>query len=172
MTDALYGPAAEQMFQGPEEQGGPLLDVWAKIGVSLETVGAELTEQRRRQNLLWDAVHEVPVPTQQIAGNGTIDVPQLLGPSGGYWWDVTRLTAAGFSAGTVTVYKNAVADGNQLPSFPQAGVVTFGRRMLLGPKERLLFVTAGITLNPGAAGVSVGGDAIQVASWALPDYLL
>jgi hypothetical protein len=154
------------------EEQGPLLDVWAKIAVSLETVGVELAEQRRRQDQLWQAVHEVPIQTQFIAGNGTIDVPQVLGPSGGYWWDVTRLTAAGFSAGTVTVYKNAVADGNQLPSFPQAGVVTFGRRMLLAPKARLVFVTAGITLNAGVPGVSVGGDAIQVASWALPDYLL
>ena len=153
-------------------QGGPLLDVWAKVGVRLESLTAAVQEQTQMEQRYLLAVHQVPIATQLIAGNGTIDVPQLLGPSGGYWWDVTRLTAAGFSAGTVTVYKNGVADGNQLPSFPSAGVLTFGRRMLLGPKDRLIYVTAGITLNSGAGGVSVGGDAIQVEAWAMPRYLL
>ena len=157
----------------PDVQGGPLLDVRAELGVRLESLTAAVAEQNDRAQRLLQAIHQVPLATKQIASNGTIDSPQDLGPSGGFWWDVRRVTAAGFSAGTVTVYKNAVVDGNQVLAFASAGVINMGKaHLLLGPKDRLVYVTANITLNSGAAGVSIGGDALQIESWALPSYLM
>lgn len=157
----------------PPGGGGPLLDLWAKIGVRLETLAAETARANDRRDRLSRAIHQVPVATQALAASGTIDVPQLWGPSAGFWWDCHRLTAAGFSAGTVAVYKNAVADGNQVMAFQSAGVVTNGKaQVLLGPKDRLIAVGSNITLNAGAAVWSVGGDAMQVEAWALFDYLV
>ena len=157
----------------PDLSAGPLLDVWAKIDLRLESMAAAAHEQNRRRDQLRQAIHMVPVGTVQIPGSGTLDSPMILGPRAGFWWDVRRLTAAGFSAGTVAAYKNGVADGNQVFAFSSAGVITNGKaQVMLGPGDRLIYVSSNITLNTGAAGVSIGGDAIQVEAWALFDYLV
>lgn len=170
MKGISYNPDGD-VIEVPD--GGPLLDVWAKIGVRLESLSAAVEEQNSRHERLARAVHQVPIATQGLAASGTIDQPQVWGPRGGFWWDCHRLTAAGFSAGTVAVYKNAVADGNQVAAFSSAGIITNGKaQLLLGPGDRLIAVGTGITLNAGTAQWVLGGDALQVESWALFDYLI
>ena len=156
-----------------EDGQGPMLDLWAQIGVRLESLTAAVQEQNHRQQRLAHAIHQVPIATQGLAASGTIDSPQAWGPRAGFWWDCHRLTAAGFSAGTVAVYKNGVADGNQLFAFQSAGVITNGKAQgLIGPGDRLIAVGTGIVLNAGTAQWVVGGDAMQIESWALFDYLV
>lgn len=172
MTD-LVPPPPMNLAGIPAEHAGPLLDVWAKVGFHLESLTAAVAEQNRRRERLALAIHQVPIATQGLAASGTIDAPQLWGPRAGFWWDCHRLTAAGFSAGTVAVYKNGVADGNQVAAFQSAGVVTNGKaQCLIGPGDRLIAVGTGITLNTGTSQWVLGGDAIQIESWAIFDYLV
>lgn len=136
---------------------------------------------------LYRRMHQVPIaPPLLIPTSGAAvlaNVTDLLGPNTGYHWSVRRLTASGFTAGTVSVYRNATQTnftagsvaltGELLVVFPVAGTDTFGRgELLLEPDDSLVLSCTGITLAAGAAGVSVIGSADQFESWLLPDYLM
>jgi len=140
----------------------------AGLHVAVGRLAAAVERQVAQQALITRAVHPIAVPAAAIAGNGTIDDPMKFGPRDGYAWDMKRVTAASFTAGTVAVYKNAVADANQLFTFTSAGTwwIT-GNDMILMPGDRLLFVGAGITGN-----ITISGDAIQVELAWLGAYLL
>lgn len=98
------------------------------------------------RNDMWaDTVRQVPIVATSLGGSGTIMQPATLGPPTGWYWGVRRLTAQGFSAGTVTVYDTS-ASGEPLETFAAAGTQTFGKgQILLHPGHYLVFVAAGIT---------------------------
>lgn len=106
-----------------------------------------------------------------------LDLPHQFGPRTGWFWDITALTASGFTAGAIAVSKNApfVTTAGQpyaiepVASFTQAGVITFGQKgmPLLDSSERLVFtVTAALT---GTAQVS--GQVVLVPAERLDEYL-
>lgn len=106
-----------------------------------------------------------------------LDMPHQFGPRTGWFWDVTALTASGFTAGAIGVSKNAplvTAAGNAsaiepVASFTQAGVITFARKgmPLLDSSERLVFtVTAALT---GTAQIS--GMVIAVPAERIGEYM-
>lgn len=135
---------------------------------------------------LYRRMHQVPiappllVPTSGIAVLAT--ATDLLGPNTGYHWSVRRLNLSGYTAGTVTVYRNATQTGfgasgavvGEILMPPSAaGTFTFGRgEMLLEPDDSMVLFATGITLSAGVTGVSVIGSADQFESWLLPDYLM
>lgn len=117
----------------------------------------------------WADVHPVPIlgAITLATGAGTWDQPDYLGPKDGYWWELHRLTVWGFTAGTVTVYKNS-SNGTRLAQFAQAGEWTWsGNMQWLAPRDRLIFVAAGIT-----GSVQIDGMAIEVSAQTLPSYLI
>ena len=106
-----------------------------------------------------------------------LDLPNQFGPPSGWFWDVTSLTAAGFTAGAVAVTRNApfqTAAGNpvaveSVASFTAAGVLTFSQKgnPLLDASERLVFtVTSAIT-----GVVQVSGTVIAVPASRIDEYL-
>lgn len=112
------------------------------------------------------ALQQVPLFSPVLAGSGTIDSPDALMAKTGYHWSIRRLSAVGFTAGTVTVY-NSAAGGEVLFPFAQAGTATFGRgEMLLQPGDRLVAVCAGI-----AGSVQLTGRADCFETWYLPHYI-
>jgi hypothetical protein len=117
------------------------------------------------------AIQTVPIyaPGMTLSGGaGTLDVPDMLGPHDGYYWDLRTLSIQGFSAGTVSVYVNGVALQNFRPEFSSAGVYTFGKgQFILTPRDRLIFAAAGIT-----GTVIVNGVAVQVEDWLWSEYLI
>jgi hypothetical protein len=156
---------------GPEPGGGGAgVSVDAGLTIQLGRVADVLESQARRRQQLMQQLHQVPILGPQVplaGGAGTLDVPDVFSAKTGYCWSIRRLALTGFSAGTVTVYKN-FAGGEVLVPFPAAGVSTFGRaEALLMPGERLVFVAAGVT-----GFVQVGGAADCFESWLLPDYLM
>ena len=128
-------------------------------------------DDRRAREAMRRMLWPVPItaPAMVLAGGaGTLNVPDLLGPHDGYYWDVRRITAASFTAGTVTAYLNFVADANQLFTFTQAGTLIFGSgALILSDSDALIFTGAGITGN-----VTISGQATNVPSPLLPEYLL
>lgn len=137
-----------------------------------------------RKARLLQELHQTPIAPPQIpitTGAGVLQPTDLLGPMTGQYWSVRRLVSYGYSAGTVTVYRNATATGfgasaaavgEILFTFPQAGTYTFGRgEILLRPDDNLLMLATGITLSSGYSGVQVYGDADVFSTWLLPDYI-
>ena len=106
-----------------------------------------------------------------------LDLPHQFGPRTGWFWDITALSAYGFTAGAVAVTKNfplVTTAGNPyalepVASFSQAGVISFGQKgmPLLDATERLVFtVTAALT---GSAQIS--GQAVMVPAERIDEYL-
>ncbi len=131
---------------------------------------------------LFEQLHQVPIGAIQVpitAGAGAYQMPDLLSPKAGYMWSVRRITASGYSAGTVVVYKNgavvggsAVAGGEPVMPFAAAGTSTAGRgEILLDQNDQLIIVATGITLSAGFAGVQINGAADCFERWLLPEYL-
>jgi hypothetical protein len=131
---------------------------------------------------LFEQLHQVPIGAVQIpvtAGAGVYQMADLMSPKAGYMWGVRRLTASGFTAGTVTAYKNGavvggvyLGGGEPLPSFAAAGSNTIGRgEVLLDQNDQLIFVAAGITLAAGFGGVQINGAADCFERWLLPEYM-
>lgn len=100
------------------------------------------------------------------AGAGTLQDFQRFGCPQGYYWSVRRLTAQGFTAGTVTAYRDSTT-GEPLMPFPVAAVNTIGKgEMVLAPMSQLVFGATGIT-----GTVTVWGAADQFEQWLLPWYM-
>jgi hypothetical protein len=102
-----------------------------------------------------------------IPASGLLDDSRTFSPEQEFIWDITRITAQGFSAGTVTTYYTSVGD-EQLFEFTEAGTY------LPGPKQvfvwdqttRLVFQSAGLT---GSAFVSIAYISVHYSKIA--DYL-
>jgi hypothetical protein len=106
-----------------------------------------------------------------------LDLPHQFGPRTGWYWDITSLTVAGFTAGAIAVSINGpwVNSGGTIiglesvASFPQAGVQPFPQKgmPLLDSSERLVFtVTAAIT-----GSVLITGRVVMVPAERIDEYL-
>lgn len=153
---------------------------FGQAAASLESAGPEGRKAR-----LAAEMYQTPIAPQQIPVTGSAGLlasGDQMGPMTGYYWSVRRIVTYGYSAGSVTVYRNAVATGfganaaaigEQLITFPQAGTYTFGRgEILLRPDDNMMLVAAGVTLAAGQGGITVYGDADCFPSWLLSSYLI
>ena len=153
-----------------------LADFKATLG-KLEHAADQYEKWSARRNALFQSMHQVPITPGQITlsgGAGILQSTELLGPKQGKCWSIRRLTAVGFSAGTVTAYITPAAAttttlvGETLVPWASAGTFTFGRgEMLLMPGDFMAFAAATIT-----GTVTIYGRADQLDLWLLPDYLL
>jgi len=150
--------------------GGPeLTGLLAELAVTLGSLKQAVNGDRPRKPVIpWEACHPVPIlgTVQLTAGAGTLDQPDMYGPKDPYWWDLRSLGVWGFTAGTVTVFLNS-ANGQQLAAASTPGEFDWSAQRILGPRDRLIFVAAGIT---GTA--QLGGQAIEVETSWLAEYLL
>jgi hypothetical protein len=110
------------------------------------------------------------------------DIPGQWGPPSGWFWDLTSLTAYGFTAGTIAVTKNfplVTAAGNPfglepVGSFAQAGVLAYAQHgiPLLDATERLVFtVTSTLTLAVTPGQVQFSGQVVAVPAERIDEYL-
>jgi hypothetical protein len=153
----------------PSEGAGLSVDFAASISAAIGPVADELKRARQDRQALLQAVKVIPqITLPQITASGVpLDYPELLSPRSGQAWIVRRVTAATFSAGTVTMYVNGVADSNIIVVFPQAGTYTFGNgEIILMPGQRFIFEGSGLTGN-----VSVSLGVIEVEQRWLAAYL-
>lgn len=128
-----------------------------------------------------EQLHQIPIGAIQIpisAGAGVYQMNDLLMPKAGYMWSVRRLTASGYTAGSVIAYKGgaivggAYTGGGDPFPFSAAGALTIGRgELLLDQGDALVFVATGITLSAGVGGIQINGAADCFERWKLPDYI-
>jgi hypothetical protein len=149
------------------EQG---LQVMANLNLSVGRMADEVRASRERDAKLAEGVRPIPgIAVPQITtSTGIADYPELLSPRSGYWWDVKTATAATFTGGTVNLYAGAQTDSTLRYVFTSAGTFAFGTgQLLVPPGQRLIFVAVSTTGN-----VTPSLSVIEVASWALPAYLM
>jgi hypothetical protein len=136
--------------------------------------GAGLQRRMRRQAMPFNLP---PGLLSATAVGSFLDLPPQFGPPNGWFWDITALSAFGFSAGSIGVSKNAplVTPAGAayaiepVGSFIQSGVLTYPQRgmPLLDSSERLIFtVTATLT---GQAQIS--GQVIAIPAERIDEYL-
>lgn len=140
----------------------------AGLGLGRDAGGAldALAPPRRPCN----PVRQVPIYATSLGASGTIQQPGTLGPAIRHYWSIRRLSAEGFTAGTVTFYDSSTV-GEPLATFAgAAGVIapqTFATgALLLHPQHYLVIVASGIT-----GTVTILGSADLVPDWYLTDYL-
>lgn len=103
------------------------------------------------------------------AGTGTLDPATAFEPITGFVWSVRRLTAYGYTAGTVTGF---ISGMEPVAPFPSAGVFTYPRgALILMPGEKLTFTATGITLASGITAVQIWGRADAFPVGYLSEYL-
>lgn len=166
MTDLMPPPL--------EDPAGPLLDVWAKIGVRLEGLTAELTEQRNAQARAWQEIRFIPIDPLQVAFAA---LPAVLTTTvkGGFTWAVQRISIAGIGASpdTISLYRgaapSAVVPQNFLNTLSAAVPAWHpGRTGLLLKPNQSLVIAGGTTGNTYTVNV----DVIQVTDDQLPRFLI
>ena len=148
------------------ERDGILASLHATVGLlapRLDSIEAKV-DAGPQASIPWRAIHVVWVPGA-LSASGTVDYPDMWGPKDGYHRDVRRISAWGFTAGTITIYRNS-ASGEQLGVFTQTGSYTFSGNAFLGPRDRLIFVAASITGN-----VQIAMTAVVVESAWWPVYV-
>lgn len=154
-------------------EAGPLLDVWAKIGVRLESLTGELRAERDERARLWESVRFIPVNPAQFAF-GSLPAVLTVTPKHGYTWAVQRVSVAGIgvSPDVVSLYRGASPADAVAQNFLNtlsAAVPAWhpgGKGCLLKPSQTIV-VGGGTTGNTYTVNI----DVIQVADEWLPRYL-
>lgn len=144
------------------------LEISARLCASLDGVAAAMDRQDAWRRKIAQAVTRVYFAGSITlsGGAGTDDQPDKLQAKTGYIWGIRRLTAQGYTVGTVTAYRNSTV-GEPLIPFPAAAVNTFGKgQILLLPNDRIVWGATTIT-----GTVSYYGEADCIEQWYLPYYL-
>jgi|HubBroStandDraft_1064217.scaffolds.fasta_scaffold58122_3 hypothetical protein len=152
------------------------LDVLARLSVSIDGLTAAMKREQDWRARQMQVIRQVPFAGQiEIsAGAGTatrnLDKEQA---KTGYCWSIRRLTcgstANGWSAGSVTAFRNSVL-GEPIMPFPVPAVNTIGRAEgLLMPGDFLQWSATGITLTGSI--LPYWGVADCFESWYLPFYI-
>lgn len=132
---------------------------------------------RRRALPPFQQFNLPPAILTGTAVGSVLDLPGQFSPPTGWIWDITMLSASGFTAGAVAVSLNAplvTPSGapyaiEPVASFTQAGIIPFTRKghPLLDCTQRLVWcVTAALT---GVCQIS--GMVIAVPAERLSEYL-
>jgi hypothetical protein len=140
----------------------------AQISASLDGLTRALDREAAWREKQAQVIRQVPFAgaITLTAGAGTDDQPDKLRAMPGYIWGIRRITAQGFTAGSVTVYRNSTT-GEPVMPFPVPAVNTIGRgEILLMPGDRMVWSATGIT-----GTVSYWGVADCFESWFLPYYI-
>jgi hypothetical protein len=157
------------------------LDLAAQLTASIEGLTAAMRREADWRMRQMNVIRQIPFAGSiPIAGGfGALDQPDSMQAKAGFVWGVRRLTVQGFSAGTVTAYRNGymtaatgLNPGEPVLPYPAPAVNTLGKgQLLLMPNDRINFGATGITLASGYGQIQIWGVADCMESWYLPYYL-
>lgn len=149
------------------------LELIARIGACIGDVGAELRRQRLAARLAWDDCHPIEIFPSAINAAGTLG-DERWQPREGFAWQILLLTVT-FGAGATyaVAYQSADPSGalpkNALHDFVPNATSSMAswepKGKILLPGQQLLFASTG-------GGITVRGDAVEIAIDKLPAYLM
>ncbi len=156
---------AEGNGAAPGARAEILADLRAHVSLLAGKLDARESKEERRSALMRQ-LQSMPLPSQQITGNQTVNQPDLYGPHDGYQWDLKRLTVKGMTGGTIICYNTLAADAYQIAAWTQDGSWTYNGEVL-NDSENLIFVATSVT---GTATIS--GRVINIPAPLVPEYIL
>ena len=140
------------------------IDLAVQLSAGIGRLANAMEWHRWQQDHLNDLIYPVDIPPIPWNASATVlDLPDLLGPKLGTFWDVRRLVlVAAESSGTVTMYRNSPLGDVLYPftitaSGAQAPVFFPAKSMLLRGGERVVFVqsSSGVASTIALGGLSV-----------------
>jgi hypothetical protein len=135
----------------------------AAIGGMCQRMDREAAFRQRANEAFRQVPFIINVPL--VAGAATIN-PSQAGPDAGFYWSIRKLSAVGFTAGTVNTYVDNTG-GEPIVPFTVSAVNTFGKgEQLMHANSNIAIVATGIT-----GTVQIWGQADQFEQWLLPWYL-
>ncbi len=156
------------MSAGFEVDGGLSLQasmngLTAAIGGMCSRMDREAQFRQRASEAFRQVPFIINVPL--VAGAATLNAAQA-GPPAGYYWSIRKVSAVGFTAGTVSLYVDNTG-GEPIVPFTVSAVNTFGKgEQLLHPNSSIAVAASGIT-----GTVQIWGQADQFEQWLLPWYM-
>ena len=153
------------------ENGQGMAGLIADLRLTVGQLAEQMKPKPATPKIPFEACHPVwqtgAIPL--VVGAGTLLQSNLYGPELPYWWDVRSVRVWGFTAGTVTVYRNnpAALSGEQFGSTSVPGEFTWSGQLFLSPQDTLVFGATGVT-----GSVFMAMQAIEVVSAWLPEYLM
>lgn len=152
---------------GLDGADGAALELAAMVGVVARASSAieRMAAAGHRPRVPWEACHPVPLNPLASSAAGAVS-DERWEPREGFAWHVMRVTPKfGAGATAAVMYRDSVAaDAWRLNTLSADGVAWEPRGLILLPGQRL--IAAGV-----GGGITVNGDAIEVALDWLPDYL-
>lgn len=132
------------------------------------TFGGEWERELRVRRRANDAVRDVHQAGQitLVSGAGTLQDFNRFGVPQGYWWAIYRLTAQGFSAGTVTAYEDSVNGEPLMPFTVPAVNILSKSSTILHSMSQVVWQASGIT-----GSVNVWLRAVQFEAWLWPWFI-
>jgi hypothetical protein len=111
------------------------------------------------------AVTPLDIYSPAYSGSGNL---VMNGPAFGWYWDVHLITVAGFTAGSVNLWKNdLVTPAAEKFPFTSAGSLTLGKgQFVVLPNDVLYFVPSSIT---GTISVCLSVEKVRREAWQ--DYI-
>lgn len=142
----------------------------------LDKISAALRDEAEERQRMAQAVRQIPLNFPALNAAGIMDARDSLMAKTGFFWSIRRIVATGFTAGTVTVYRNGYGTGGEVLQVftatagaitPNNGTITPGRgEMLLNPGDAIVVGTSGLTGTPVLYGAA---DCFE--QWYLPYYI-
>jgi|SRR6185437_348034 len=152
----------EMVTHGSHPDYGPILDEILEMGKKTHH------HLKHSHEDLNELIKPFYVPQMQIPASGLLDDVNNFAPERNFVWDVMRVTASGFTSGTVQMYVSNT-EGDQILNFPNAGSFFFNEHnfMVLERVRRPVFQLTGTNVNP-----FIGLEGISIHKSLLGKYLL
>jgi hypothetical protein len=181
VSAATVGGASREGTSGtPPEGPAEPPDIMVRIAACLELVGGAsgrladaIERQRQREMLEWEDCHPIDLAPIAIGAAGNL-TDERWQPRAGFAWQILLVTVTfGAGATEAIMYKSADATGavasNALQGFTPGAVtgtaVWEPKGLIFLPGQQALFAAAG-------GGVTVRGEAVEIALGQLPAYLM
>lgn len=161
-------------------EAGSVLQIMAKLAVSLGSAAAEMRRNREALKIPWKYCHPIPLNPITETGAGVIS-DERWEPRAEWAWQITRISIQSNQSGGATsaiIAQDSIAPGGvgawNLQSFPPAGTtITAGGFMgCWEPKGKFLLPGNRLVLSSTGGGVIANGEAIEIALDWLATYLM
>lgn len=169
-------------YPGDEDFGdleaGSVLQIMAKLAVSLGHAAAEMRRNREALKIPWKYCHPIPLNPITEAGAGVIS-DERWEPRQQWAWHITRVSiqsnASGGATSAILAQDSTLGVGAwNLQSFPPAGS-TIAAGAFMGcwePKGKFLLPGNRLLVSATGGGCIANGEAIEIALDWLATYLM
>lgn len=159
----------------PDPGAGVEVDFWGKLALTLDGMtdaARRLAAARERDRCEWMDCHPIPLNPLAISGAGPL-IDERWGPRKGFAWQILLLTVTfGAGATSATVYRTADATGLFAANAKQDFLPDANSMATWEPKGLILLPGTQLSWLAAGGGITVSGEAIEIAIERLAAYLM